>query len=355
MAHSGGGGGDRRHHGQPRMHGNASGGHRGRRRNQTSRNDDDRARQQAEQQHHVPALPRRFFRTERNIGSVSDGGNSTENDGESSENSRRVGGVRITRVREDRKPYICYEMPVRLQMLLDTPAVPYEVASQHAWNKDDRSLNIFIKENDEFTFHRYPVAQSTDGIRSKVGYESGIHLFEINWPSRQRGTNAVVGVSTVEAPLHHVGYQNLVGSNAFSWGWDLSRKKAYHDREGTTYPSAVRPNEHYQVPDKFYAVLNMDAGILGFVVNGKYLGAAFQGLRGKKLHLIISAVWGNCEISMRYHGGYDSQPMPLMELCRHAVRKAIKKEDREEALEQLQLPKTVINYLKNGNPQVWDY
>merc|ERR1712029_651806 len=200
MAHSGGGGGDRRHHGQPRMHGNASGGHRGRRRNQTGRNDDDRARQQAEQQHHVPALPRRLFRTERNIGSVSDGGNSTENDGESGENSRRVGGVRITRVREDRKPYICYEMPVRLQMLLDTPAVPYEVASQHAWNKDDRSLNIFIKENDEFTFHRYPVAQSTDGIRSKVGYESGLHLFEINWPSRQRGTNAVGGVSTLEGP-----------------------------------------------------------------------------------------------------------------------------------------------------------
>ena len=79
-------------------------------------------------------------------------------------------------------------------------------------------------------------------------------------------------------------------------------------------------------PRRFYAVLNMDAGVLGFVVNGKYLGSAFTGLRGKKLHLIISAVWGNCEITMRYHGGFDSEPMPLMELCRHAVRKSIKPE-----------------------------
>jgi len=156
----------------------------------------------------------------------------------------------------------------------------------------------------------------------------------------------VVGVSTMEAPLHHVGYQNLVGSNAFSWGWDLSRKKAYHDREGATYPHALRPNENYQVPDKFYAVLDMDAGFLGFVVNGKYLGPAFKGLKGKKLHLIISAVWGNCEITMRYHGGMGSEPLHLMELCRHAVRKAIPAKNREESLEQLHLPKTVIDYLK---------
>ena len=59
-----------------------------------------------------------------------------------------LAGARITPVR---KPsFVFYdEMPARLEMLLDTPPVPYEVASQHAWNKEDRSLNIFIKENDE--------------------------------------------------------------------------------------------------------------------------------------------------------------------------------------------------------------
>ena len=52
-------------------------------------------------------------------------------------------------------------------------------------------------------------------------------------------------------------------------------------------------------------MLDMDEGVLGFVVNGKYLGPAFRGLRGKKLYLMVSAVWGHCEITMKYLGGLD--------------------------------------------------
>jgi len=241
------------------------------------------------------------------------------------------------------------DMPARLEILMDAPAPTYEVQAEHAWNPDDRSLNIFIKEKDVFTFHRYPVAQSTDGIRSKVGYESGIHLFEIQWPHRQRGTNAVIGVSTQDAPLHHVGYQNLVGSNQSSWGWDLSRKKAYHNRQGSVYPVGLRPNESFHVPDKFYAVLNMDEGTLGFVVDNRFLGPAFTGLKGKKLHLIISAVWGNCEITMKYRGGLEPEPLPLMALCRHVIRKQMTRQRIVEGkTEELHLPKSVKEYLNYG-------
>ena len=68
--------------------------------------------------------------------------------------------------------------------------------SFHKNNKNPlRSFNIFV-EDDKFTFHRYPVYRSTDGIRGKVGYERGLHIFEINWPTRKRGSHAVVGVST---------------------------------------------------------------------------------------------------------------------------------------------------------------
>lgn len=42
----------------------------------------------------------------------------------------------------------------------------------HAWNPDDRSLNIFVKDDDRLTFHRHPVAQSTDCIRGKVSRRS---------------------------------------------------------------------------------------------------------------------------------------------------------------------------------------
>ena len=52
-------------------------------------------------------------------------------------------------------------------------------------------------------------------------------------------------------------------------------------------------------------MLDMDEGTLGFVVDGKYLGPAFRGLRGKKLYLMVSAVWGHCEITMKYLGGLD--------------------------------------------------
>ncbi|WKX96742.1 hypothetical protein Q1695_012858 [Nippostrongylus brasiliensis] len=43
-----------------------------------------------------------------------------------------------------------------------------QTQEMHAWNPDDRSLNIFVKDDDCFTFHRHPVAQSTDCIRGKA-------------------------------------------------------------------------------------------------------------------------------------------------------------------------------------------
>ena len=201
-----------------------------------------------------------------------------------------------------------FQKPARLDMLLDMPTVSKEVQSEHGWNADDRSLNIFVKDDDKMTFHRHPVAQSTDCIRGKVGYTRGLHVWEINWSTRQRGTHAVVGVATQDAPLHCVGYQSLVGSNSDSWGWDLGRNKLYHDVKncpGKTYPTILNSDENFVVPDSFLVVLDMDEGTLSFVVDGQYLGVAFRGLKGKKLYPIVSAVWGHCEITMRYIGGLD--------------------------------------------------
>ena len=132
-----------------------------------------------------------------------------------------------------------------------------EVELKHAWNADDRSLNIFVKEEDPLTFHRHPVAQSTDCIRGRVGFTRGLHVWELNWSTRQRGTHAVVGVATLSAPLHSVGYQSLVGSNDQSWGWDLGRNKLYHDSKnqaGTTYPAILKSDENFTVPDSFYGI-----------------------------------------------------------------------------------------------------
>ena len=49
----------------------------------------------------------------------------------------------------------------------------------------------------------------------------------------------------------------------------------------------------------------MDEGNLGFVIDGIYLGHAFSDLKGKKLYLMVSTVWGDCNITMKYLAGLD--------------------------------------------------
>ncbi|XP_025207864.1 protein gustavus isoform X1 [Melanaphis sacchari] len=241
-----------------------------------------------------------------------------------------------------------FARPARLDILLDMPPASKEMQIKHGWNADDRSLNIFVKEEDKLTFHRHPVAQSTDCIRGKTGLTKGLHVWEVNWSTRQRGTHAVVGVATQDAPLHSVGYQSLVGSNDQSWGWDLGRNKLYHDSksyDGITYPALLKPDETFIVPDKFLVVLDMDEGTLSFVVDGQYLGVAFRGLKGRKLFPIVSAVWGHCEITMKYIGGLDPEPLPLMDLCRRVIRQRIGKQYLEERVMDLNLPQSLSVYL----------
>jgi len=240
------------------------------------------------------------------------------------------------------------DRPARLDLLLDLPPAPREVQVKHAWNPNDRSLNIFVKEEDPMTFHRHPVAQSTDCIRGQVGYTRGLHVWEISWSTRQRGTHAVVGVATKDAPLHSNGYQSLVGSTTESWGWDLGRNKIYHDfknQTGVTYPTLSNPDEPFVVPDSFLVVLDMDEGTLSFVVNGQYLGVAFTGLKGKKLYPIVSAVWGHCEVAIRYIGGLDPEPLPLKDLCRRIIRKEIGPKRLHRLRAELNLPTALKNYL----------
>ena len=64
----------------------------------------------------------------------------------------------------------------------------------------------------------------------------------------------------------------------------------------------------------YTVVLDMDEGTLAFVVDGQYLGVAFRGLKGKKLYPIVSAVWGHCEITMKYIGGLDRKLINLTSL-----------------------------------------
>ncbi|XP_016119916.1 SPRY domain-containing SOCS box protein 4-like [Sinocyclocheilus grahami] len=207
------------------------------------------------------------------------------------------------------------QLPARLELLLDMPPAGPEIQLQHAWNPDDRSLNLFIKDDDRLTFHRHPVAQSTDCVRGKVGFTRGLHAWTLRWPVRQRGTHAVVGVATSLAPLRAVGYSALIGSDAEAWGWDLGRGRLYHDRKSRTgpapsYPEFIEDEEDegtFSVPEEILVVLDMDEGTLGF-----------------------------CPVA---------EPLPLMELCRRAARQALGRH-RIHHIQSLPLPQTLKNYLQ---------
>merc|ERR1712127_849295 len=234
-------------------------------------------------------------------------------------------------------------IPRRLEYLLDMPEVPLSEQALHGWNPDDRSLNIFVKESDPLTLHRHPVAQSTDCIRTKMVYTRAIHLWELSWNSRQRGTHAIIGVSTEKTALHCVGYQSLIGSTAESWGWDLGRNRACHNTKASSqpppiYPKMLKPDETFVTPDCFSMCLDMD--------DGQFLGVAFRGLRGKKVSPIVSAVWGHAEITMKYVNGMDPNPLPLVDLARRCVRQSVGKPGLDEKIISISgLPNVIKNFL----------
>ncbi|XP_067947696.1 SPRY domain-containing SOCS box protein 1-like [Watersipora subatra] len=243
-----------------------------------------------------------------------------------------------------------YQKPLRLDIILEQPPVGPEVAEKHTWNPEDRSLNIYVKSDDPFTLHRHPVAQSTDCIRGRQAYERGLHVWELTWSKQQRGTHAVVGVGEKQCTLHCAGYMSLVGNSKQSWGWDIGRLKAYHDNKvqsgsnAQPYPVSRDQNENFSVPDKFLMVLDMDEGTLSYVVDGKYLGVAFGGLKGKKLYPMVSAVWGHCEVGLRYIGGLEPEPLPLMDICRRNIRRQMGKQNLPHVTE-LPIPTSLKGYL----------
>jgi len=248
-------------------------------------------------------------------------------------------------------------VPQRVQALLDSPVPSLEMSTAHSWNPNDRSFNVELKAEDPLVMRRRPVAQSTDCIRAKVGYSEGLHLFEINWPVRQRGTHAVVGIADATAQLHAQGYTSLIGSNDQSWGWDLGRKKAFHGGNSQQFPLSISHHHQWTVPETFQMLLNMDRGVLMFLAEGEMLGVSHTGLPKDKgpLFPAVSTVWGHCEVKLQYMGSlYNNSPLSLQELSRLSIRGAIVKNKQSDCnvtnvegrtLKDLGLPKPLQNFL----------
>ena len=96
------------------------------------------------------------------------------------------------------------DRPQRLDRLLQQESVCHEMQVMNSWSLIHKSPHINIRSEGLFGKRR-PVAKSTDCMRGRTGYTTGLHLWTIKWPADCRGTHAMVGVATENAPLHSTG------------------------------------------------------------------------------------------------------------------------------------------------------
>ncbi|XP_013389395.1 neuralized-like protein 4 [Lingula anatina] len=188
---------------------------------------------------------------------------------------------------------------------------------QHGWDSKDCSNNMTVLDDGLKVRRNKSLQPRTDAVRGKRGYGQGIHIWKIHWPQSMRGSNAVIGVATYQAPLTCTGYSSLIGSNDQSMGWDIVRNVLlFNDCVIRKYPDDA-PGE-FVAPDVITVILNMDSGTLGFKSDGKNYGVALKGLRllGKKLYPAISTTYDNCEVGIEYirstdQGRPQAKPCPL--------------------------------------------
>ena len=188
----------------------------------------------------------------------------------------------------------------------------------HTWSDTQKSVNIQLLDLNHFQFHRNPVAGSTDAIRGKIGFSTGIHIWKITWPESMRGTHAVIGVATDKAVLQHNSYVSLIGFDKESWGWDIVSRKKVHDKmSGNPICSQIYPDsnkihakryfgKHESIPETIYVILDMFQGTLSYMISDIFLGIAHSNLKGKTLYPSVSAVWGHCEVSISYMNNVSS-------------------------------------------------
>ncbi|XP_043088580.1 SPRY domain-containing SOCS box protein 2 [Puntigrus tetrazona] len=212
--------------------------------------------------------------------------------------------------------------PIRLAVLLDTPPVtPGNPRSQ--WSSTYLSPNLRVCPSGG-RVSRARVEQSSDAVRCAVGTATGLHIWEVLWKKQQRGSHALLGVSTHKCALQASGYKALIGGDSGSWGWELSTNQLWHGgTEAGRYPGGGAGGM-LSVPDCVLLVLDADAGTLGYVVDGCYLGVAFQNLpKGAELFPAVSCVWGGAQICIRYLSGTTRDPPALEALSRLSVRRAL--------------------------------
>lgn len=207
----------------------------------------------------------------------------------------------------------------RLAVTLKTSIAP--VDSRSHWSSVHHSPHFLLSACKQEVI-RSPVERSSDGARAEIGVKSGLHVWEVLWDPNHRGSHAVLGISKQNCPLQGSGYNVLVGGDSQSWGWELKTNQLWYDgqsldlyprkqKRGDSDHAETSTSSHTKtaqtplpIPGRILLVLDADAGTLGFMVDGSFLGIAFKDLpRGVELFPAVSSVRGGASIRLRYLNG----------------------------------------------------
>lgn len=119
--------------------------------------------------------------------------------------------------------------------------------------------------------------------------------------------------------LHCQGYTALLGQDELSWGWDTVNQRLHHGGQDMgSYPLSddAAASSKLSIPCKFLLILDMNSGTVAFAsADRRYYGVAFSGLTGLTLFPAVSAVWGHCEVSIRYIGGIGGKVLWTHTVC----------------------------------------
>ncbi len=167
----------------------------------------------------------------------------------------------------------------------------------------------------------------TEIAMSDTGFSKGIHILDIEWLKLWRGSHSVIGVALAGTPDHGEGYTNLLGSTESSWGWNIKNNKLLHNGQTIGNYPKDESNSTFAAPKTISCIIDMNAGTVGFRINGKYLGDAFSGLKHKTVFLAVSVTCIGARIAIKYIKGSNT-PLSLQELSKLSVRSRVQFEEQ---------------------------
>uniref|UniRef100_A0A3Q3VSS0 Uncharacterized protein n=1 Tax=Mola mola TaxID=94237 RepID=A0A3Q3VSS0_MOLML len=236
-------------------------------------------------------------------------------------------------------PLLAVPTSARLAVTLKTSALAPGDGRSH-WSSVHHSPHFLLSACKQ-EVARSPVERSSDGVRAEIGVKSGLHVWEVLWNPNHRGSHAVLGISRQNCPLQASGYNVLVGGDSWSWGWEL---KTNQPRSSTSSHTKMAQTP-LVIPERILLVLDADAGTVGFIVDGSFLGVAFKDLPpGVELFPAVSSVRGGARIRLRYLNGATCDPPALMALCGLSIQHHLGQQ-RQYQLHKLPLPPHLQHYL----------